>query len=354
MDPQDPHHHQGAIGPTAQDWLLEQQRQQQQTNETILQQLAALTVRLDQPAPSAPSVQSLPVMTPSVPAPSDTLQSRPKHLLPRPTYDDLDRALFAQFRGTLWTKVYGIDQLACGNTEQERVWYGFACLVGKAAARVYPWIEFTQRSGSLTLLGFFGQLDSAFSDPQKIKKAIAQLNSSRQGNTSFRDYHFQFEQALLTANGFAWDDAVKKGYLSSGLSIEMKTALVSQCEPDTYVEYVQQLQETADRLEALRKDPRTYRQNQQLVQPPQQSSSAMEWERIGRAPFVDSKIQQQRRERGACIKCGLLNHFARDCRTGWKLDKRTSRVRSVSRNTVTIRKADSSAPTGTASDSGKE
>ena len=95
-------------------------------------------------------------------------------------------------------------------------------------------------------------MDSAFSDPQKIQKAIGKLNSFKQTNKTFRDFHYEFEQALLEANGWNWDDAVKKGYLRQGLSYELKAAVVAQIEPASYLAFVDQLRTVADNLESLK------------------------------------------------------------------------------------------------------
>ena len=192
----------------------------------------------------------------------------------------------------------------------------------QAAARVFPWMDFAMRTGTpLALPDFFQQMDSAFSDPLKVQKAIAKLNGQdgkldfSQKKMSFRAFHYEFEQALLEANGWEWDDAVKKGYLKRGLSRELQLALVSQPEPATYIEFVNQLRGTADRLEAISK----------ASQPPQQQQrSMMDWEPTppnskARGDVVTKEIQR-RREKDQCIKCGRLGHFARECRTGWRLD----------------------------------
>jgi hypothetical protein len=243
----------------------------------------------------------------------------------------------------------------------ERVWYSFACLKGKAAARIFPWIEFCQRTSQpLSLANFFAQLDSAFSDPQKIQKAIGKLNRFKQANKSFRDFHYEFEHTLLEANGWNWDDVVKKGYLRQGLSYELKAAVVAQVEPATYAAFVDQLRAVADNLESLKQStwkPRSAKPaadfyTNQSTNPTYNGS--MDWEPSSQVfnskGFVSKDTQQKRRERNACVKCGKTGHYARECRTGWtpkEPQQQTKKVAKVDKEVTEI-------SSDTESDSGKE
>jgi hypothetical protein len=344
------------------EWLIQSQQAQQNTNAQLLGAILALQESINKQQSSVPSIVTPPLET-SIP---EKISSRPKHVLPKPEYDHEDPSLFSQFKGLLYTKVYGVDAQACGSVESERVWYAFACLKGKAASRIYPWIEFCQKTSQpLLLRTFFTQLDSAFSDPQKIQKAIGRLNSFKQANRSFRDFHYEFEQALLEANGWNWDDVVKKGYLRQGLSYELKSAVVAQIEPVTYLEFVGQLRTVADNLEALkqstwkprlekdvqRKQGNDFYTNQytNLV-----GNSPMDWEPSPQfnstRVFISKEIQQKRRERNACIKCGKTGHYARECQTGWKPEE----PRQQTKKAAKIEKKPQAASSDSESDSGKE
>lgn len=148
------------------EWIYETYKQQQQTNAMILQLLQNLQ--------SQPKPQPEPVVQPSSPiqlqtaviTPHATL--RPKHTLPQPEYSHSDPSTYPQFRGLLSQKLR-VDALACGDSERDRVWYGFACLKGEASSRIFPWIDYTEKVGTqFTVQAFLEQLDTAFSDPQKV------------------------------------------------------------------------------------------------------------------------------------------------------------------------------------------
>ena len=65
---------------------------------------------------------------------------------------------------------------------------------GRAASRIFLWMEFCRKTGTpLTLSAFFDQLDSTFVDSQKVKKAIDKLTDISQGDQAFRNYHYEFE-----------------------------------------------------------------------------------------------------------------------------------------------------------------
>jgi hypothetical protein len=216
------------------------------------------------------------------------------------------------------------------------------------------------------LLGnFFTQLDSAFSDPHKIRKAIGKLNSSKQANKSFRDFHYEFEQALLEANRWNWDDAVKKGYLREGLSYELKEAIVAQTKPTTYSAFVNQLRTVADNLESLKQSAWKPRSGASSTQKPDASfytnqstdparNGSMDWEPspqvFNAKGFVSKDTQQKRRERNACIKCGRIGHYARECQTGWKPEEPRQQTKKAAKIEKKIKETSSDSE----SDSGKE
>ena len=89
-------------------------------------------------------------------------------------------------------------------------------------------------------------MDTAFLDPRAKEKALTALNCTKQGKLSTNDFLGKFDQLLLEAGGWNWDDSIRKGYLKDALSTRMLTALVGTEEKPTYDEYCQQIRRTAD------------------------------------------------------------------------------------------------------------
>jgi hypothetical protein len=202
------------------------------------------------------------------------------------------------------------------------VWYGFACLKGEASLRIFPWIDYAEKIGSqFTIQTFFEQLDIAFSDPQKVQKAIAKINQIRQGRRTFREYLQEFEQTLLEAGGWGWDDVVRKGYIKAGISYRLKSLLVSQIEPGSYTEYINLLRLTSDNLEALERSTPQF--------PSRNKPETMDWQPTNRV-FVSKEIQNTRRAKNQCFKCGREYHQARECRIGWTLPKTATIAQTTS------------------------
>ncbi|KAI0991538.1 hypothetical protein K3495_g16649, partial [Podosphaera aphanis] len=180
-----------------------------------------------------------------------TRNSRPRHSQPHPEkFSGIDPSEYPQFRSLLEAKLK-IDGEAIGN-EEERVWYGFGRLSDTASRRLHPWIEYVKGTESFTVNNFLIRLDKAFSDPEKISKAIDRLNSIKQGNQPFREFLQEFEQLLLEARGWGWEDPVKKGYLKAALNRELSDRLVSQSEPVGYEEFVSQLRVTSDKADKMK------------------------------------------------------------------------------------------------------
>ena len=95
------------------------------------------------------------------------------------------------------------------------------CLKGLAARRIYPGVEAVKDTDQFTIRELFRQIDLAFADPQKEAKAVSKINKIKQGSRPFREFLQEFEQTLLEAKGWAWDDAIKKGLLRAALSGEL-------------------------------------------------------------------------------------------------------------------------------------
>jgi hypothetical protein len=144
---------------------------------------------------------------------------------------------------------------------------------------------------------------------------MAKINQIKQGRKPFREYLQEFEQTLLEAGGWGWDDIVRKGFLKAGINYKLKSLLVSQPEPALYVEYVSLLRLTSDNLEALERSSPSYQ-----PRTPLKSSEPMDWQPTNRV-FVPKDVQSTRIANNQCLKCGRPGHIGRDCRIGWSLPR---------------------------------
>lgn len=321
---------------TIPEWLMAFMRAQQETNTRLEQGITQLQSRVagyngNNPTPFT-DIPREPTSQSDTAAGPDNLGRRPKHSLTHPDkFTGDDESEFPQFKGLLEAKLE-IDKEAIG-TERECVWYAFGRLSGKAAGRIYPWMEATKNTGKFTTREFLEQLDAAFADPEKQAKALAKINHIRQNNKDFRDFLREFEQTLLEAQGWKWDDAVRKGYLKAAISRELKDRLVTQEEPEKYSDFVGQLRRISDRMQELKvSGPRWnrtiryegQRQPQYTTHP---SADVMEWEptrttamagnkplkQTQRAVSISQVERQKRRENGACVRCGSMDHWVADC-----------------------------------------
>ena len=270
---------------------------------------------------------------------SDTKEQRPGHSQPHTvTFSGEDRSLYPQFRSLLEAKLR-IDAKAIGN-EEERVWYGYGRLTDTASRRIHPWIEYAKNTDNFTVAGFFDRLDKAFGDTEQITKAIDKLNTIRQGNRGFREFLQEFEQTILEAQGWGWDNVVKKGFLRAALNRELSDRLVSQVEPAIYDDFVSQLRTTADKMEVMKewnnRKGRNRNMNFQPSNTPDNASRAdqMDWEptqsvniaatmqnpnsrlqgpNSQRAIWVSHEEIGRRIADGSCIRCGRHGHRIREC-----------------------------------------
>ena len=57
---------------------------------------------------------------------------------------------------------------------------------------------------------------------------------------------------MLEAQGWKWEDQVRKGYLRAAINRELKDRLVTQEEPALYSDYVNQLRRISDNLQEIK------------------------------------------------------------------------------------------------------
>jgi hypothetical protein len=56
---------------------------------------------------------------------------------------------------------------------------------------------------------------------------MAKINQIKRGRKPFKEYLQEFEQTLLEAGGWGWDDIVRKGFLKAEINYNLKSLLVS-------------------------------------------------------------------------------------------------------------------------------
>jgi hypothetical protein len=330
--------------------LLNQQNQQlsalaeQQANQVAVlsERLEASQRQVNELATRQASYEAAqrPLANSALLTPSSTSQSHdsivrpPKPTLSDPKrYDHSDKTLYPQFAGLLRAKVKH-DGYAIGS-EEKQAWYIFGRLEGAAARRIFPWIDAADKKGDLRTEDLFQQMDVAFQDPRAKEKALSTLNRTKQGNTPLNEFLSQFDQLLLEAGGWGWDDTIKKGFLKDAITTGLLSALVGIEEKPSYGEFCNQLRRTADQLEEVREKSTgrftgAYwgRKNREKSPRPTVESDTMDWEAavataVRAAMSVRTKDSQgaldnkpsRHKQQGACWECGKEGHFARDCRT---------------------------------------
>ena len=259
---------------------------------------------------------------------------RPKHKLKDPDpFDGKDNSLFPQFEGKLKAKL-NVDGAAIGN-ESEQIWYAFNLLKDDAAARIHLWMDAYEETAEFTKAAFFEQIRFAFKDHAIRDKAIAKLNTLRQGRRSFQELLTEFDRLLLEAGGYGWDDKVKKGYLRAAINNELREKLITMDEAESYVDYCGQVKRVGDRIEEHKRIVRSWPQNenrgQQSSRPPivprhsMPAVERMDWEptpagqtrvnytEVRRARWVSEEEKDKRKKEGRCLRCGALGHLISKC-----------------------------------------
>lgn len=272
--------------------------------------------------------------SPLVFTPLENNEKRPKARLPNPDkFDGTDLAAYSQFEGTLRAKL-AFDGLAIGG-ESERIWYAFGRLTGSAAVRIYPWMESAQLRGAFSVEGLFEQMRTAFQDPRRKQKALADLNRVKQGSRPLNDFLAKFDQMILEAQAWSWDDDTKKACLKAALSTKLVLAMVGIPENESYEGYCSQLRMTSDQMEEAAdltarsqawKKRRTVFADQDRQKQSSQHEDKMDWQptvstaatRAKDPRWGSSDEVARRRREGLCLRCGKEDHRVRDCKTKLK------------------------------------
>jgi hypothetical protein len=320
-------------------FMLAQQRLNERLQETTEQMNVRLQTLLTVANDAATTVRGAKTPLPTrIPAPQtvDGNNKRPKHSSPHPEkFTGEDETLYPIFRGLLESKLR-TDSQAIGG-EYEMVWYAFGRLNGTASKRIFPWIQHTQGGPDFTIDNLFEQMDLAFLDLEKQSKAVAKINTIKQKSRSFREFLQEFDQTLMEANGWGWQEVVKKGLLKAALAGEVRRELVGRDEPATYSAYVALIRKITDDLNEWKDDQKQRNRFQKPVPAaPQQDATdqRMDWEptrtapaaatRTGRprnqnqprAKWVSQQEMTRRKEADLCLRCGSGDHYIGQCHLG--------------------------------------
>ncbi|ERF69053.1 hypothetical protein EPUS_08403 [Endocarpon pusillum Z07020] len=142
-------------------------------------------------------------------------------------------------------------------------------------------------------------------------KALDQLNRTKQGKKNFSDFMNEFNRLLLEAEGWGWDDAVKKGFLKAALTLELRRAMLEQI-----------------------KEISTFRQGWKKRTDDVRSSATadeMDWQpttvlvakiRMKEPRWASEDEIARRREEGLCLRCGRKSHRVKECKADLSKDKK--------------------------------
>ncbi|KAL1952627.1 hypothetical protein VTO42DRAFT_4597 [Malbranchea cinnamomea] len=176
------------------------------------------------------------------------------------------------------------------------------------------------------------QMDAAFDDPNRCILAAAELHRIRQSNRLYREFITDFEGKLLAANGFVWDDVLKKEYPTEALDHDLHLAVVTLSSGLTYTQYRDAVGDAAVLLEHFRPLRPLHTPGKAHFCPPSsrpapapvsatvpiagRDPNTIDWEPTSskmRVKWVSKAEKERRRKERLCIHCGAFGHFIREC-----------------------------------------
>lgn len=202
--------------------------------------------------------------------------------------------------------------------------YLYMAMETEPQSRMTSWVQRAMKSGNDTPEAFLEQAKITFSDPNEQQNAHTRLANMRQGKEAFHTFLPKFEAELARAGGADWAEAVQVNYLRATLNTDLAMAIITGRLPrNDYHAFKDGVLAIDADLQALQankptkpghSNPATSKGNAQ--------EDKMDWEptKANSRRRVTQEEIEQRRDSGACIKCGKKGHFGRECRTGWRAD----------------------------------
>lgn len=231
-------------------------------------------------------------------------------------------------------------------TEQDKLGYVVGRLRGKAYDQVESMVRETGEVDYNTLDDLFQDLKRAFGDPNRAATAANKISRMRQTNQDFSSYIAEFKREVNHTN---WNNSAKKDALLSGLSREIKDALVlTDLRKLDYLEIIDVCQNIDSNRRTLQSYPNSYKlrdyQGKYTPYPAQQLTNRptsiplvtptapafppgdpMDLSAAHlRGPLTEQEKNRRRLE-NLCLYCAGQGHKARDCpnKPKQRLDVRT-------------------------------
>jgi hypothetical protein len=190
---------------------------------------------------------------------------------------------------------------------------------------VSPWVKNVLLHGVVDVEGIIGQLDGAYDTKEDINDGEQQMLVLGQKGRSFAVYYADFERSLIAADGVTWPDRVKRLFLESGFSRELRAALIPVKKPEKFEDYINVVRRVALDLERSKGQATGYGFSSSGSK--STTTGSMDWEAapevrlatLGvesssvRAKRVSRDVLDARKAQGLCLRCGNRGHRVADC-----------------------------------------
>lgn len=259
---------------------------------------------------------------------------------------------YLQWKMKARAKLYG--DRAAFPTEELQVQYLITRTSGRAFNALSPYVDQIVRGVTVPATNkLWSYLDTFFEDPTAKAKALEYLRTTKQGTREFNQHVQNFNLKLQEAGMDNASNEQKIDYLRNSLATRLLKAQVGHqpAKEESYDEFVNRSRITWENLKAV---DRITSGKKSYGNPDYQGSSRRNSNEMDWTPTVGShqprtkksreywgtdKEIQDRRNSGACLKCGQQGHRVRECRkkvpsslpsrTTWSKPSRPTKVAAV-------------------------